>query len=31
MTPNLPMKPTDKPYPLVIFSHGMAGTRSTYS
>lgn len=29
--PRAPLKPTDKPYPLLIFSHGLAGTRHTYS
>lgn len=34
ITPNLPLRPTEpgeRPYPLVIFSHGICGTRSTYS
>ncbi|KAL0247363.1 hypothetical protein I308_104399 [Cryptococcus tetragattii IND107] len=29
--PRAPLNPTDKPYPLLIFSHGLAGTRHTYS
>ncbi|OXB35727.1 hypothetical protein LQV05_005837 [Cryptococcus neoformans] len=29
--PQAPLKPTDKPYPFLIFSHGLAGTRHTYS
>ncbi|BEI79674.1 hypothetical protein CcaverHIS002_0102030 [Cutaneotrichosporon cavernicola] len=31
VSPNAPLRPTDKPYPLVIFSHGICGTLTTYS
>ena len=28
---NAPLKPTTSKYPLAIFSHGLAGTRHTYT
>ncbi|CAK9785400.1 hypothetical protein CC85DRAFT_327331 [Cutaneotrichosporon oleaginosum] len=31
VAPNAPLKPAHTPYPLVIFSHGICGTRTTYS
>lgn len=31
VSPNAPLLPTNTPYPLVIFSHGICGTRTTYS